>query len=150
MEGAGEERARGVIGGGREGVFRGGGVNEGFKHGGGGKLGEPSRVGAQGIGGERAGGVGLGQDEGAEQYAFDLGDGAGLGSADAFEALLRGLLELLHDQGAIDAELLGRVFGELVANDGIGNAADVGEQEVEGVDLGLRGAGGGRGFARGR
>ncbi len=62
--------------------------------------------------------------------------------ADAFDALGGGLFELLAEDGGVDAEFLRGVGGELVALDAVGHAADVGEEEVEGLDLGVGGAAG--------
>ncbi len=70
------------------------------------------------VGGEVAGGVGVGQDEGAEQDALGLADGLLAVGGQAFGALGGGLLELLAQEGGVDAELLGGVGGELVAVDG--------------------------------
>ena len=62
--------------------------------------------------------------------------------ADAFDALGGGLLELLAQDGGVDAEFLRGVGGELVALDAVGHAADVRQEEVEGLDLGVGGAAG--------
>ena len=98
------------------------------------------------LGRRRAGGRGLslGQDKGTEEDAFGLAGGLDSdgGGADAFDLGGGGLADLLAEDGGLDAELLGGVGGELVAVEGVGHAADVGQEEVHGLELGLRGAGG--------
>src|SRR5258707_13625529 len=91
---------------------------------------------------EGAGGVVLGKDEGAEEDAFGLAGGVVVVGADTFDALGGGLFELLAEDGGVDAEFLCGVGGELVALDAVGHAAGVGEEEVEGFDLGVGGAAG--------
>ncbi len=102
------------------------------------------------VGGEGAGGIVLGKDEGAEEDALGLAGGVVGVGADAFDALGGGLFELLAEDGGVDAEFLRGVGGELVALDAVGHAADVREQEVEGLDLGVGGAPGELAGGRGR
>ena len=102
------------------------------------------------VGGEMRAGSDLGQDQGAEQDALGFGGGLGAVRADAGGALGGGLFEFLAEQGGVDAQLLRGVGGELVALDAVGHAADVGQQEVEGLDLGVGGARRGRAGGRGR
>ena len=47
------------------------------------------------------------------------------------------MFKLFQDKCGVDAELLRGVGGEFVAGDAAGDAADVGEQEVEGLDFGF-------------
>ena len=96
------------------------------------------------VSGELAGGVGLGEDEGAKEDTLGFTGGiAGVGGADAFDALVAAAwLDLLAEDGGVDAEFLGGVGGELVALDAVGHAADVGQEEVHGLHLGVGGAGG--------
>jgi len=143
FEGAGEQGAGGVVGGGIKRVGGGGGVGEDVEELAGGEAVDVLGMLDQLLGGELAGGVGFGQDEGAEEDAFGLAGGIARGGrADAFDFGGGGLADLLAKDGGFDAELLGGVGGELVAMEGVGHAADVGEEEVHGLDFGFGGAGG--------
>ena len=63
-----------------------------------------------------AGGVSLGEDEGAEAgRVLKLAGRRGGVGGDAFDAAGGGLLELLAEDGGVDAEFLRGVGGELVA-----------------------------------
>ena len=142
LEGAGEEDVTLLVGCGVEWVGWGGGVGESFEECGGGEALVPLGVMGELVGGEGAGRVVFGEDEGAEEDAFGLAGGVVGVGADAFDALGGGLFEFLAEDGGVDAEFLCGVGGELVALDAVGHAADVGEEEVEGLDLGVGGAAG--------
>ena len=62
---------------------------------------------------------------------------------DGVAAFGGGVFELGADQSGVDAESLGRVVGKSVASDAAGDAADVGQEEVEGLGFGF-------GIARGK
>ena len=94
------------------------------------------------FGGECSGRVVLGKDEGAEEDALGFACGIVGVRANALDALGRGLLELLAEDGGVDAEFLRGVGGELVALDAVGHAANVGQEEVQRLDLGVGGAAG--------
>ena len=87
-------------------------------------------------------GVAFGKNESAEKNALGLAGGVVGVGANAFDALRGGLFELLAEDGGVDAEFLCGIGGKLVALDAVGHAADVGEEEVESLDLGVGGAAG--------
>ncbi len=92
LEGSGEEDAALLVGGGFEGVVGRGGVGEGLEDGCGGERVVPGGVLHEGVGGEGAGGICFGEDEGAEEDAFDLAGGVGAVGADAFSCGWRRLV----------------------------------------------------------
>jgi len=108
LEGAGEKDVAVLVGCSVEGIGRGRGVGEGFEKGGGGKAVIPLGVVGELFGGEGTGRDMLGErvfrnDEGAEEDAFGLaGWVVGVG-ADAFDTCGCGLLELLAEDGGVDA-----------------------------------------------
>jgi hypothetical protein len=142
LQGTGQEYVAVLVGGGVEGVGWGRGAGESFEQGGRRETVVPLGVLRELVGSENAGGVLLWKDEGAEEDTLGLAGGVVVVGADAFDALGGGLLELLAEDGGVDAEFLRGVGGELVALDAIGHAADVGEEEVEGFDFGVSGAAG--------
>ena len=89
--------------------------------------------------------LGIGDGEGAKQNSLHFREcgGAGFDAVATFES---GLTQFLAQDGRVDAELLGGVGGELVAGELLGDAADVGQEEVHGLDL-LLGAGTGEELA---
>src|SRR5207247_1640754 len=97
LEGTGQKDVAVLVGRGVEWVGWGGGVGESFEECGGGKAVVPLWVLGELVGGEDAGRVVFGKDEGAKQDAFSLAGGVVVVGADAFDALGGGLLELLAE-----------------------------------------------------
>ena len=129
-----------LVGCGFEGVVGRGGVGEGLEEGSGWERVVPCGVLHEGVGGAGARGVVLGEDEGADEDAFDLAYGVGTIGGDARDTLRCGLFEFLTEHGRVDTEFLCGVAGEQVSLDLGVQAIDMGQEEVHCLDLGFGGA----------
>jgi len=123
----GEESAAGLIGRGVERVRGCGGVGEGFEESCGREAVVPFGVLDELLGGEGAGGVVLGEDEGADEDTLGFAGGVLGVRADTFDTLRCGLFELLTERRGVDAEFLCSVGGKLVALDAVRHAANMRE-----------------------
>ena len=72
-----------------------------------------------------------------EESALGVGERVSV-RGDGVAAFGGGVFELGADQSGVDAESLGGVVGKSVARDAAGDAADVGQEEVEGLGFGFR------------
>ncbi len=79
---------------------------------------------------------GAGRGKGLEKDLLRAGEW-GFVDGEVVAASGGGVFELGADEGGVDAEGLGGIVGEGIAGDAAGNAADVGQEEVEGLGFGF-------------
>jgi hypothetical protein len=109
---------------------------------GGGELCDPLRMIGDAGGSDDARGIAFGQHQRAQQDALRLGERLDPVRGHRGHPMRCRLLQLFAHEGGVDAEFIGRVLRKLVALDRMRHAADVRQQEVHRVHLGLRGAAG--------